>query len=104
MSHQNEFDAHYSVRVTCLGTKKRCRKNEAHTFKLGRVNLDFNESEVIANCKELIKTNMKSCVGDKVIIHLNYEYFNNENKDMTCFIMFDERHKKIVLTDFFFKG
>lgn len=81
------------VYVIVRGVKKRCRKSERRMLEMANAQLDASQDELKAKAVALIHETMKTV--DKAELHLDYVEVAD---GFESWIMFDERHKTIPLT------
>jgi len=87
----------FEISVYVYGVKKRCRKAEKHSLKLGSIDYNdgaFNREDIEQKARDIVATNMKSVLGDKIQVYL----FRTEIGDhFKSFQMFDKRHVNFLM-------
>ena len=91
----------FEISVYVYGVKKRCRKAEKHSLKLGSIDYNdgaFNREEIEQKARDIIATNIKTIVGDKIQVQmLRVEKSSDNGFTSTSFMMFDERHVNFLM-------
>ncbi len=82
----------FEVNVYVFGVKRKCRKSEKHSFKLGSIDYNdgaFNQDEIEQKARDIVATNMKEVQGQFITVQM----LRVEIGDMfKTFEMFDKRH------------
>lgn len=91
----------FEISVYVYGVKKRCRKAEKHSLKLGSIDWNegaFNREEIEQKARDIIATNIKTVVGDKIQVQmLRVEKSSDNGFTTTSFQMFDKRHVNFLM-------
>jgi hypothetical protein len=86
----------FEISVYVYGVKRKCRKAERHSLKLGSIDWNegaFNREEIEQKARDIVATNMKELRGDKIQVQmLRVEKSSDNGFTSTKFQMFDERH------------
>jgi hypothetical protein len=94
-TQQNEKQVKFSITVYVHGVKKKCRKSERHSLKLGSIDWNegsFDKEAVSQRARDIGATNMKSTSGRIQVQMLRVEFKKENGFTSTSFMMFDERH------------
>ena len=82
----------FEIRVYVFGVKRKCRKSEKHSFKLGSIDYNdgvFNHDDIEQRARDIVATNMKAVEGQFITVQM----LRVEIGDMfKTFEMFDKRH------------
>ena len=87
----------FEISVYVYGVKKRCRKAEKHSLKLGSIDWNegaFNREEIEQKARDIIATNIKTIVGDKIQVQMLRVEIGDFFK---TFEMFDKRHVNFLM-------
>jgi hypothetical protein len=86
----------FEINVYVFGVKRKCRKSEKHSFKLGSIDYNdgaFNQDEIEQKARDIVATNMKEVQGQFITVQmLRVEKSSDNGFISTSFQMFDERH------------
>jgi hypothetical protein len=82
----------FEINVYVFGVKRKCRKSEKHSFKLGSIDYNegaFNRDDIEQRARDIVATNMKAVEGQYIAVQM----LRVEIGDMfKTFEMFDKRH------------
>lgn len=87
----------FEISVYVYGIKKRCRKAEKHSLKLGSIEYNdgaFNREEIEQKARDIVATNIKTVMGDKIQVQLLRVEIGDHFK---TFEMFDKRHVNFLM-------
>lgn len=90
-----EKEVKFSITVYVHGIKKKCRKSERHSFKLGYIDYNggsFDKGEVSQRARDIVATNMKTVCSPISVQMLRTEWKKDDYGTVMTFTMFDERH------------
>jgi hypothetical protein len=82
----------FEIRVYVFGIKRKCRKADRHSFNLGSIDYNdgaFNRDEIEQKARDVVATNMKELIGDKIQVQLLRMEIGEHFRS---FEMFDKRH------------
>lgn len=85
----------FSINVYVYGVKKKCRKSERHSFKLGYIDWNegsFNKEEISQKARDIVASNMKTASSPISVQMLRVELKKDSWGTSQTFMMFDERH------------
>jgi len=92
---ENATQVKFSISVYVVGVKKRCRKAERHSLKLGSIDYNdgsFDKEEISQRARDIVATNMKSVSSPIKVQMLRTEISSDNGFTSTKFMMYDERH------------
>ena len=88
----------FEINVYVFGVKRKCRKSEKHSFKLGSIDYNegaFNRDDIEQRARDIVATNMKAVEGQFITVQmLRVEKSSDNGFTSTSFQMFDNRHVK----------
>ena len=91
----------FEISVYVYGVKKRCRKAEKHSLKLGSIEYNdgaFNREEIEQKARDIVATNIKTVMGDKIQVQmLRVEIEKSDGFISKRFEMFDKRHVNFLM-------
>lgn len=86
----------FEINVYVFGVKRKCRKSEKHSFKLGSIDYNegaFSQDEIEQKARDIVATNMKEVQGQFIKVQmLRVEKSSDNGFTSTSFQMFDDRH------------
>ncbi len=86
----------FEINVYVFGVKRKCRKSEKHSFKLGSIDYNegaFNRDDIEQRARDIVATNMKAVEGQYITVQmLRVEKSSDNGFTSTSFQMFDDRH------------
>jgi hypothetical protein len=92
---ENTTEIKFSISVYVHGVKKKCRKTERHSLKLGSIPYNdgvFDKEAISQKARDIVATNMKSVSSPIQVQMLRVEIGKEMGFTSTKFLMFDERH------------
>jgi hypothetical protein len=95
MQAENTTEIKFSISVYVHGVKKKCRKVERHSLKLGYIPYNdgsFDKEAISQKVRDIVATNMKSVSSPIQVQMLRIELKKDEWGYSQTFAMFDERH------------
>ena len=86
----------FEISVYVFGVKRKCRKADRHSFKLGSIDWNegaFSQDEIEQKARDIVATNMKEVQGQFIKVQmLRVEKSSDNGFTSTSFQMFDDRH------------
>jgi hypothetical protein len=86
----------FEINVYVFGVKRKCRKSEKHSFKLGSIDYNegaFSRDDIEQRARDIVATNMKAVEGQYITVQmLRVEKSSENGFTSTSFQMFDDRH------------
>lgn len=86
----------FEISVYVFGVKRKCRKADRHSFKLGSIDYNegaFSQDEIEQKARDIVATNMKEVQSQFIKVQmLRVEKSSDNGFTSTSFQMFDDRH------------
>ena len=86
----------FEISVYVFGVKRKCRKADRHSFKLGSIDYNegaFSQDEIEQKARDIVATNMKEVQSQFIKVQmLRVERSSDNGFTSTSFQMFDDRH------------
>lgn len=87
----------FEINVYVFGVKRKCRKSERHSFKLGSIDYNegaFNQDDITQRAYDIVATNMKQVEGSNITVQMLRVEIGDHFK---TFEMFDKRHVNFLV-------